>query len=123
VYKLYILYVNFSSSPTKWSILNEEVSISLESQSETRWSSRFSAIRPIFHHIPGILKSLDHLDRILNEINLPEKIYCEIISLKNYFSSFECIAMASFWFKVLSSINERNVIIQSRGSLLKLKLI
>jgi len=106
------LYVTFSSSPAKWSILNEEVNISLESQSETRWSSRVSAIRPIVHHLPGILKSLD---RILNEINLPEKMYCEIISLKNYFSSFECIAMASFWFKVLSSINERNVIIQSRG--------
>jgi len=106
------LYVTFSSSPAKWSILNEEVSISLESQSETRWSSRVSAIRPIVHHLPGILKSLD---RILNEINLPEKMYCEIISLKNYFSSFECIAMASFWFKILSSINERNVIIQSRG--------
>jgi len=42
-------------------------------------------------------------------------MHSEIISLKKYFSSFECIAMASFWFKVLSSINERNVIIQSRG--------
>ncbi|XP_026818974.1 uncharacterized protein LOC113557605 [Rhopalosiphum maidis] len=46
------LYVTFSSSPAKWSILNEEVNISLESQSETRWSSRVSAIRLIVHHLP-----------------------------------------------------------------------
>jgi len=32
------LYVNFICSTEKWSILNEEVSISLETQSETRWS-------------------------------------------------------------------------------------
>ena len=50
-------------------------------------------------------------------------MYCEIISLKKYFSSYECVAMASFWFKVLSSINERNIIIQSRGVSLEIDLI
>jgi len=46
---------------------------------------RVSAIHLIVHHLPGILKPLD---QIINEINLPEKMYCEIISLKNHFSSF-----------------------------------
>jgi len=91
-------------------ILSEEVGVSLESQSETRWSSRVSAIRPIVKHLPGILKSLN---RVLTEINMPDKIYSKIMALKKYFSSFECIAMARFWFKVLSSINERNIIIFS----------
>lgn len=49
-------------------------------------------------------------------------MYCEIISLKNYFSSFESIAMASFWFKVLFSINEQNFIIQSRGISLEIEI-
>lgn len=104
------LFVSFSSSLAKWNILSEEVGVSLESQSETRWSSRVSAIRPIVKHLPGILKSLN---RVLTEINMPDKIYSKIMALKKYFSSFECIAMARFWFKVLSSINERNIIIFS----------
>lgn len=113
------LYVSFISSPAKWNILREEVGVSLESQSETRWSSRVSAIRPIVKHLPGILKSLN---RVLTEINMPDKMYSETMALKNYFSSFECIAMASFWFKVPSSINERNIIIQSRGIFLEIEI-
>lgn len=53
------LYVSFSNSPTKWKILSEEDDVSLESQSETQWSSRVSAIRSIVKHRPGILKSLN----------------------------------------------------------------
>ncbi|XP_025408958.1 zinc finger MYM-type protein 1-like [Sipha flava] len=113
------LFVSFSSSPAKRNILSEEVGVSLGSQSETRWSSRVSAIRPIVKHLPGILKSLN---RVLTEINMPDKMYSEIMALKKYFSSFECIAMASFWFKVLSSINERNIIIQSRGISLEVEI-
>lgn len=37
------------------------------------------------------------------------------MSLKNYLSLFECVIMAIFLFKVFSSINERNGIIQTRG--------
>jgi len=113
------LYVSFISSPAKWNILKEEVGVSLESQSETRLSSHVSAIRPIVKHLPGILNSLI---RVLTEINMPDKMYSETMALKNYFSSFECIAIASFWFKVLSSINERNIIIQSRGIFLEIEI-
>jgi len=45
----------------------------------------------------------DILNRFLTEINIPDKIYREIMALKNYFSSFECIAMDSFWLNVGTS--------------------
>ena len=39
----------------------------------------------------------------------------EVRSLKLYFTSYPAIVLAAFWFKVLSSIDLRNKIIQSRG--------
>jgi hypothetical protein len=97
--------VFFSNSPGKWAILTEEVSLSLQSQSDTHWSSIVAAIHPTVKHLPGILKSLDH---VLTEMNLKvsEKICGKATSLESYFSSFERTAIAGFWFEVLSSINK-----------------
>lgn len=41
------------------------------------------------------------MNHVLTEINLtlPEKCYTEATHLRYYFSSFECIVMAGFWYK------------------------
>lgn len=107
------LYAFFSGSPERWSILNKEIECSLTYISETRWSSRVDAVRPVVKHLPGILNALD---RVLEEAsNLSEKIYSEAKSLRKYFSAYETLIMASMWYKILASIDERNKILQTKG--------
>ncbi|XP_025192704.1 uncharacterized protein LOC112592770 [Melanaphis sacchari] len=108
------LYVFFSSSPARWSILKDEIGNSLHSQSNTRWSSRIHAIRPISKQLPSIINALD---RVINELGktLPEKNHSEVKSMKKYFTTFKSLIMSSFWYKILSCIDQRNVIIQKRG--------
>lgn len=105
-------YVLVSSSPTKWEIVKVEIGVSLQAQSETRWSLRISAVSPIAKNLPGVLKTLDHFTAVKSS----DASYSEAVSLKKYFSSFEAVLLSSFWFKVLSAINERNVIIQTRST-------
>lgn len=115
------VFVLFAGSPSRWSILLEEVPVSLMPLSETRWSSRIDAVRPITEHRPGLLKALDRLSEELSS-KLTEKSFSEVQSLKKYFSSFESMVMSAFWFKVLSCIDERNIIIQARGISLDVEL-
>ncbi|XP_066938247.1 uncharacterized protein [Macrobrachium rosenbergii] len=106
------LYVFFSGSPARWKILKEEIPSSLHSQSDTRWSARVDAVRPVSTHLPGILTALD---KSLDNFCMTHEMRAEVRSLKLYFTSYSAIVLAAFWFKVLSSIDLRNKIIQSRG--------
>jgi len=56
------LYVFFSSSPARWSILKNGILNSLHSQSNTRWSSRIHAIRPISKQLTIIINALDRIE-------------------------------------------------------------
>jgi hypothetical protein len=49
--RVQILCVFFSSSLAKRAILTEDIFISLQSQSDTRWSYNVAAIRPIVKHL------------------------------------------------------------------------
>ncbi|XP_066950611.1 zinc finger MYM-type protein 1-like [Macrobrachium rosenbergii] len=99
-------------SPARWKILKEEIPSSLHSQSDTRWSARVDAVRPVSTHLPGILTALD---KSLDNSCMTHEMRAEVRSLKLYFTSYSAIVLAAFWFKVLSSIDLRNKIIQSRG--------
>lgn len=114
------MFTFFSSSPIRWSILKDELGISLHSQSITRWSSRIDAIKPIAKQLPNIINALD---RVVNELShtLPEKIYSEVKSIKKYFTSYKSLIMSSFWYKILC-IDQRNVIIQKRGISLNIEI-
>ncbi|KAJ8887507.1 hypothetical protein PR048_013722 [Dryococelus australis] len=72
------------------------------------------AVLPIAKHYPRILKALDY---ILQEMSttLQPKIYSTVVGLKKYFSSFQGLVMAVFWHKLLSCIDELNIIIQAKG--------
>lgn len=108
------LYSFFSSSPSRWEILRKEMPLSLKRQSETRWSERIEAVRPVIKHYPGLLKTLE---RVLTEMStsLKPAVLNTVRGLKKYFTSFEGLLMAIFWHKVLASIDERSVIIQSEA--------
>lgn len=66
------------------------------------------AIRLIAKWLPSIIKVLD---RVINELG-DTKNHSEVKSMKNYFTLFKNLIMSSFWYNILSSIDQRNVIIQ-----------
>lgn len=106
-------FVFFSSSTLRWSILKDELEAPLHSQSHTRWSSRVDAICPVAKQ----LKIINALDRVMSELSctLPEKCHSEIKLIQKYFTSFKAIVLSNFWYKILTCIDQRNVIIQKRG--------
>ncbi|XP_040264864.1 zinc finger MYM-type protein 1-like [Bufo bufo] len=106
------LYVLFSSSPERWSALLDEVGGSLHGLSDTRWSSRIEAVKPIAQKLPSVLKALE---RVLKSKKLTSAAHSEAEGLLDYFSSFRAIVLATFWVKVLQSFEERNKILQSRS--------
>ncbi|XP_029435922.1 zinc finger MYM-type protein 1-like [Rhinatrema bivittatum] len=106
------LYVLFSSSPARWNTLIEEVGRSLHGLSDTRWSSRIEAVRPIAQNLPSILKALE---KVLASRKLTNDAHSDAQGLYDYFLSFRAVVLATFWVKVLTSFEERNKILQSRS--------
>lgn len=107
-------YSLFAHSPARWEVLKKHVTLSLQSLSETRWSERIQAVRPIVKHYPGILAVLDV---ILGEMatGLTPSALNTTKGLKKYFRSYKGLLMTVFWHKILASIDNKNVVIQSKG--------
>ena len=105
------LYVFFSASPQRWEILQEQLGSSLHGMSGTRWSERVTAVRPVAAHSDLILKSIE----AVGELTLTPEATIELTSMQGYFSSFVSVLMSSIWIKVLSAIDERNKILQTRA--------
>ena len=77
--------------------------------SGTRWSERVTAVRPVAAHSDLILKSIEAVGELTLEATI------ELTSMQGYFSSFVSVLMSSIWIKVLSAIDERNKILQTRA--------
>ncbi|XP_069477668.1 zinc finger MYM-type protein 1-like [Ambystoma mexicanum] len=105
------LYTLFSCSPARWKIVNEEMKITFKSQSQTRWSERLDAVKPVAKHLPSVIKALE---RVQAEINLTQDAKAEAKSLQLYFSSFPSILMSCIWFKILLSIDHVNRVLQQK---------
>ena len=105
------LYVFFSASPQRWEILQKQLGSSLHGMPGTRWSERVTAVRPVAAHGELILKAIEAVD----DLTLIPEATIELESLQGYFSSFISILMGSIWIKVLSAIDERNKILQTRA--------
>ena len=107
------IYVFFSASPQRWEILQEQLGSSLHGMSGTRWLERVTAVRPVAAHSDLILKSIE----AVGELTLTPEATIELTSMQGYFSSFVSVLMSSIWIKVLSAIDERNIILQTRQAL------
>ncbi|OCT57850.1 hypothetical protein XELAEV_18002940mg [Xenopus laevis] len=100
------------NSPERWHTLFEEIAGSLHGLSDTRWSSRVEAIRPVAKKLPSILQALE---KIISSRRLTSDAQSEAVGLYNYFSFFRAILLATFWLKVLQCFDERNKILQARS--------
>ena len=108
------LYVLFSSSPARWEIIKKHLKVTFKPQSETRWSERIDAIKPVVKQQPSILTSLKELLQNF-EAALTSDAKATANDLSRYFSSFESILHGTIWIKVMQMIQEVNLLLQHRG--------
>ncbi|ROL41869.1 Zinc finger MYM-type protein 1 [Anabarilius grahami] len=104
------LYTFVSSSPERWAIYKEQTGSSLHQLSDTRWSARIEAVKPVAKHLPSVINALDS---ILMTCSLTNEARSDANGLRKYFMSFDAILLLTIWLKVLQSIDDRNVILQS----------
>ena len=116
------LYVLFSSSPSRWEILKKHLKISFKPQSETRWSERVDAIKPVAQQQPSVLSSLKELlDNYGSSLTVDAKATTK--DLAKYFSTFESILHGTVWLKVMQAIQEVNLLLQHRGMSLERQVL
>lgn len=111
-------YNIFSSSPQRWEILKKKIPSSLHGLSDTRWSARIDAVKPFVKHLPGLQDALEDLKKL----NVTAETRRDIEGILKYISKFECILIASTWYKVLSAINERNLVLQARDATIDVEI-
>ena len=99
--------VLFSKSQKHRKLLKNLIGGSFHEQSETRWTARFSAVKPFAAHTAGI-KAIENLTR-KNFPSLTAASMADIIGFKKYLFSFTCIPMPYIWFEVLKSIDNRYI--------------
>ncbi len=103
-------YSFVSASPERWAIYKDTVGCSLHSLSDTRWSARIDAVKPVAKHLPDVIEAPS---AILSTCILSNEARAEAFGLRKYFSSFDAIVLLTIWVKVLQCIDDRNLILQS----------
>ena len=103
------LYTLFSSSPSRWKILQEAAGVSLHKLSTTRWSARIEAVKPLVKKPREILDALKGLE----DHDLPGDVCNDVENLIQSLQSLEFILLITFWFKVLQTINDVSVLLQA----------
>lgn len=103
------LFNFFSSSTTRMNILMKCLKLSLKSFSDTRWSSKASAIKALYLRLPEIMKGLQ---TIANDFSNPEAVSNakSLILQINY----RFICTLSMWNKILQCINRTNKALQQK---------
>ncbi len=113
------LYSLFSASPEWWAILKSKTGCTLQRLSETRWSACIAAVKPVANHLPSIIEALD---TILAKCSLTNEARSEASGLKQYFMPFKAIVLLTVWKKILQSIEDRTLILQSRNISMKVEI-
>ncbi|XP_053108997.1 uncharacterized protein LOC128326342 [Hemicordylus capensis] len=96
------LYVFFSHSTQRWEKLKNAVPVVVESESESRWSARAEAVKPVNKYLKEILQVLQ--DMIDNE-NETSETRSDARQLYNCMLSYDFLTLLGFWNKVLIRID------------------
>ncbi|XP_065651127.1 zinc finger MYM-type protein 1-like [Hydra vulgaris] len=105
------LYNHFSGSSGRWKVLIGTTGLSLHQTSQTRWSARIEAVKPLVKRSREILESL----KKLRDFDLTADQLNEVKSLEKWVHSFEFIVMTTFWYKTFQSINYVSLALQSEN--------
>ncbi|XP_022830235.1 zinc finger MYM-type protein 1-like [Spodoptera litura] len=105
------LYKYFSSSAKRWDLLKKYViNLTLKPLSETRWSSRIDAIKPLFTNLPEIY---DALYEITNNLSYDPKAKYDAKCLAEKICTFSFICSLNVWHIILTKVNFVSKILQS----------
>ncbi|KYN27536.1 Zinc finger MYM-type protein 5 [Trachymyrmex cornetzi] len=106
------IYVFFSSSIKRWSLINKHVpELKLKPLSDTRWSSRVDAVKPLRYHICKIFDALIEIYENTSEFDVTttHKAHSLTLNIQNY--KFICSTI--IWFDILNEINSLSKMMQN----------
>ncbi|XP_040262207.1 52 kDa repressor of the inhibitor of the protein kinase-like [Bufo bufo] len=96
------LYVFFSRSTQRWEKLKNAVPMVVKSESETRWSARTEAVKPVNNYFEEIVQVLQDMTDNENETS---ETRSDARQLCNRMLSYDFLTLLGFWNKVLICID------------------
>ncbi|XP_048344871.1 uncharacterized protein LOC125428571 isoform X2 [Sphaerodactylus townsendi] len=96
------LYAFFANSDKRWAELKGAVPLSLKSQSETRWSAKAKAMKPVQRYLKNIIKLLQNMVDDREETDESRR---EAKVLVRCLLSYDFLTYVGFWDKVLGRID------------------
>ncbi|XP_066938278.1 uncharacterized protein [Macrobrachium rosenbergii] len=96
------VYVFFSRSTYRWERLKKNLHMSVKAESETRWSARADAVRPIHENVRDLVQLLEAIGSDLNETTDTSS---EATQLLSRILTFDFFAAQSFWDILLTKID------------------
>ncbi|XP_054714780.1 zinc finger MYM-type protein 1-like [Uloborus diversus] len=105
------IYRVFSTSTHRWDVLLETVGLTVKRLSDTRWSSHFDAVKPVFQRFENFVEALEKLcDR---SENLDTRGAAEVLITN--ICNFNFLCFLHLWYHVLSEVNQVQKYLQIEG--------
>ena len=101
------MYVFFSNSTQRWEKLKEAVPVVVKSESETRWSARVEAIKPINNHLAEMVK-------LYSDQNQSSETKTEAKQIVNRMLAYVFLSLVGFWNQILIHIDRVQKRLQDR---------
>ncbi|XP_053155626.1 uncharacterized protein LOC128346396 isoform X1 [Hemicordylus capensis] len=92
------IYVFFSRSTQCWEKLRNAMPVSVKSESETRWSSRMEAVKPVNNHLEEKLQVLQDMT-VDEDENLETR--SDARHLCNHLLTYDFLTLLRFWNNIL----------------------
>ena len=108
------LYTVFSSSTSRWTIVQKHVKISIQSPSATCWESRIKCIVSLRFYLSDVLDALEELQSYCIQ-NQDWKTSNDVCSLINAVSSWKLILAIAIWHDILFQVNKTSKFMQTCG--------
>lgn len=105
------LYTFFSRSTLRWEKLKNVLPVTLKAESDTRWSAKVEAVRPVADFLKEIIQLLEDMASIENNENTDTRN--EALQLCHRILSFDFLTVLGFWNRILSPIDRIQKRLQS----------
>lgn len=92
----------FGRSTLRWDKLKKTIKFTLKSQSETRWSSRTEAVRPLYMQIKDVIKLLDTMSKDEEENSMTRS---DAFNINIRLHTYDFLFILGFWNEVLPKID------------------
>ncbi|XP_068115887.1 zinc finger MYM-type protein 1-like [Hyperolius riggenbachi] len=96
------IYLYFSRSTLRWERLRTALGVSLKSESETRWSARVEAVKPIHDQLEDLVELLEDIAEDHDENS---ETRSDAVQLLHRILTFEFLVLLRFWNTILAKID------------------